>query len=494
MNFASKYCRPLSAVVFCLAGCAADASSGSSALETDHAEGNGKGDSSLPSVRPDAGTKKDAGATTANSASSASTKRDGGTAAGTSSANADKGNLNVPCDVAAVLRSNCATCHGAEPAFGAPASLVTLADFQKKSTKGTALLDAVGARINESDPTKAMPPSTGTKLTSAQLRTLNAWLDGGAKGSSDTCDVQATSGSTDGVSRASADNPDAFDTSDLDCYKLTANTGDLKTPFKVGTAIDKYYNFTFKAPWKGTGYGVVFKPIIDNKKVIHHWLLFQDATNKAPTGGVNSSGAHPDGQLLYGWAPGGQALDFRPIADVGFEMPDNVSYTLEYHYNSNDAEAVDASGIELCLAKKKPANIAGISWLGYDQLAIPSTQWTGQCVPENTVPVRIMGVQPHMHIAGRHMKAVIHRVGGKDEVLHDAPFDFNDERHYFTDVTIMPGDTITTDCTFDKPMAWGESTGEEMCYLFTFAYPKNALKDSGPWGSTAHGGSACLGQ
>jgi hypothetical protein len=58
----------------------------------------------------------------------------------------------------------------------------------------------------------------------------------------------------------------------------------------------------------------------------------------------------------------------------------------------------------------------------------------------------------------------------------------------------MPGESIVTDCSYAKPMSFGEATSDEMCYLFTMAYPKGALTDSGSWGKSAHGGSACLGQ
>jgi mono/diheme cytochrome c family protein len=469
----------LAALVTGVVGCGSDSPL---PVTPDNGEGNDNGDSDDPPAdieQKDAGVKKkDAGAV--------ARAKDSGVDASSTTVGGPKGNEGIPCDVAAVLASNCAMCHGAKAAFGAPMSLVTLADFQAEATTGAKMVDAVDTRINESDPRKAMPPSTAMKLTSAQRSTLNKWLTAGAPGSSDTCDTAVTT-------------PDPVDTVDagtsgLDCYKLTAHNGDGKTPYKVGTAKDKYLNFTFKAPWKGTAYGVLFNPITDNMKVIHHWLLFQDNSAKAATGAEDSSGAHPDGQLLFAWVPGAHPLDFRDSGDVGFEMPDNVSYTIEYHYNSSDADALDASGVELCLAKTKPANIAGVSWLGYDQLLQPATKWTGQCVPENKVPVKILAVQPHMHKTGTHMKAVIHRKGAGDEVLHDGPFDFNYQVQYLKDVTINPGDTITTECTYSQPMAFGESTDEEMCYLFTFAYPKGQLKDSGAWGSTAHGGSACLGQ
>jgi hypothetical protein len=150
--------------------------------------------------------------------------------------------------------------------------------------------------------------------------------------------------------------------------------------------------------------------------------------------------------------------------------------------------------VEICVQKTKPKNIAGLSWLGLDQLAIPSTKWTGTCAPIAQQPIHILSVTPHMHKTGVHMKGTINRKDGKKEVLHDEPFDFDYQRGYEKDVILNPGDTVTTECTFSKPMAFGESTNAEMCYLFTLAYPKGALADLGLWGRFAHGGSACLGQ
>jgi hypothetical protein len=99
-----------------------------------------------------------------------------------------------------------------------------------------------------------------------------------------------------------------------------------------------------------------------------------------------------------------------------------------------------------------------------------------------------------MHLQGRHMKGTIMRANGSKEVLHDKDFDFNYQSLYKKDVTLMPGESIVTECTYAKPMSFGEATTDEMCYLFTLAYPKGALTDSGSWGKTAHGGGACLGQ
>ena len=405
----------------------------------------------------------------------------------------------LPADIAKILSDKCSLCHGVEASFGAPMALTTAADFAAASVDGSPMPAVVKQRINETDPRKAMPPTSSKPLTAAEKATLNAWLDKGAPAAGAAATPSAptskpvTPSTPEGVVR---DGTEPINRDGLECYNLTAHNGDLKTPYAVGAAKDAYFNFTFKAPWTGMAYGIIFRPIVDNKSVIHHWLLFQDTPAGRPGPAVRSVGAHPSGQLLAGWAPGGETLNLREQVkeEVGVELPDTSTYTVEYHYNSSDANAKDASGVEVCVQKKKPANIAGLSWLGYDQLLVPAAKWTGTCKHKSQQPITLLGVTPHMHKQGKHQKAVINRADGKKETLLDEPFDFEYQRQYIKSVKVNPGDSITTECTFAKPMAFGESTEAEMCYMFTLAYPKNALSDGGAWGTLAHGGGACLGQ
>ena len=288
----------------------------------------------------------------------------------------------------------------------------------------------------------------------------------------------------------------APDTTGLECHKLLAHNGDLKAEYKVVARKDSYVNFTFKAPWTGMAYGMIFRPIIDNKQAIHHWLLFQTPGTNA-VGIAPSVGAHPAGTLLSGWAPGGETVDMRELADgksVGVELSPSNTYTVEFHYNSADANATDASGVEICVQKEKPADIASLGWLGWDQLGAPAKKWTGTCRPTTQKPIHIMGVVPHMHKTGIHMKGTINRKDGTKEVVHDQPFDFNYQRSYAVDITLNPGDTITTECDYSAPAVFGQPTDQEMCYLFSMAYPKGALAAPDIWGTVAHGASSCLGQ
>lgn len=411
---------------------------------------------------------------------------DGGAPKDSGTAGAFDG-TGMPCAVQAILRDKCANCHAAEPLFGAPMSLASFAALQapSKLDPSKKVAAASQVRINSTDPSKPhMPPTNQPQLDATQLATLNAWLAAGAPQSNETCSTpQPGDGGVDsGV----------IDTTGLECYKLVAHAaGNKATKYAVGSAKDKYVNFSFAAPWTGPAYGIVMRPIIDNAKVLHHWLLFQ--TVGANDGAVEtSSGAHPTGDLVHGWAPGGNSLDFRVEGDVGYDFPAGTGFQVEIHYNSTDGTATDASGVEVCVQKNKPKDIAGVSWLGTDIFNGTSAKST--CSPTaNIWPIHIMAVSPHMHLKGKYMKAMIVRANGTTETLRDGPFDFNDQTWYPGKFTLNKGDKIETECTFSAPSTFGKATTAEMCYLFTVAYPKGALTDKGFVGTAAHGGGACLG-
>jgi len=278
----------------------------------------------------------------------------------------------------------------------------------------------------------------------------------------------------------------------LTCYEFRAHAnGQMDQPFAVGSATDEYYNFFFNAPWKGTKYAKSLKVIMDNEQVVHHWLLYQDPALHPNAGSVASSiGAHPTGQLMHGWAPGGEDLIMN--AEAAIELPE-TGFTLEFHYNSSDPTAVDRSGVEVCVSDNPPENKATLSWLGTDAIS-GTTSVSGTCSPVATQPIRILGGTPHMHTAGKAMSVVINRADGSKEMLHDAPFDFDYQVAYdYSDqeIWLQPGESITTTCEYSQPVFFGEGTGDEMCYFFTLAYPAGALSMPGI-GQVLHGPNGCF--
>lgn len=262
--------------------------------------------------------------------------------------------------------------------------------------------------------------------------------------------------------------------SDVHCYQLTARASAAGDKYTVPTTPDLYHCFDYATPWGDKKVQVVSaRPLIDNSRVIHHWILYNTAS--AVTDGNNGACSHPGATFITGWAPGGLPMEMP--ADVGLGV-DGAGFTLETHYNNTVGEGQqDESGVELCVTEKLRPNEAAVHWLG--TVNLNKLEATGTCAPTSQVPVTILGSSPHMHLQGRHMKTIINRKGGGTETLIDQAFDFNTQISYPTHAVINPGDTLTTTCTFATPTAFGEGTNDEMCFNFVTAYPAGQLVNFG---------------
>lgn len=262
---------------------------------------------------------------------------------------------------------------------------------------------------------------------------------------------------------------------DAKCYKIMARSGAAGAKYTVPTTPDFYHCFNYMPPWGDKKVQVVSaRPIIDNSRVIHHWILYN--TTSAVMDGTDGTCSHPGATFITGWAPGGQPMEMPD--DVGLGV-DGAGFTLETHYNNKVGEGEqDASGVELCVTEKLRPNEAAVHWLGTANLN--KLEATGTCTPTNKVPVTILGSSPHMHLQGRHMKTLIQRKDGTTETLIDKAFDFNTQISYPTPTVINPGDTLTTTCTYATPTAFGEGTNNEMCFNFVTAYPAGQLVNAVP--------------
>ena len=406
-----------------------------------------------------------------------------------------------PCDVLTVVQNKCWTCHSTPTNYGAPMSLLQDSDVHKTTRDGTEqIYQRMAKRIHDSS--SSMPPAGFPKLTASELATLDAWIARGAPAGTG-CSVPPGSGGapsmggTTGAGGATpivptalpnggATKPDPEDMpvepapSECDMVQFHARNDANGTKFNV-PAGEQYYCFGFHQDW-GTGtQGLAFYPNIDNRQVIHHWLLYK-AISPQINGSNNAClGFHPDGELLAGWAPGAMPT-FMP-AHVGVDLGGG-DYILEVHYNNTGAPTQDASGVTVCKAKQPRPETATVSWLGTEAIILPpmakGLQVPSNCKPNITDrPIHIIRSWPHMHRLGRHMKADIHRADGTVDPLFNVDFDFNSQWGYDTPAVLNAGDWVQTTCTFDNDtpnvVTFGEQTSNEMCYNFTYAYPARAL-------------------
>jgi hypothetical protein len=385
----------------------------------------------------------------------------------------------IPCDVLEVLRANCHECHGETPKYGAPMALVDYDDLQVPaiSDPTRTVYELVAERLE--DEAAPMPPID--PMQAADHERLLAWVQGGAPE-----DPTADCG----------DAPEDDDPQELPCepdLEFTAHALGSDDPFAVPAvgAENLYMCFSFKAPFEVATQATAWAPIIDDERVVHHWILYRSLLPLVDGGVVPCEGSlQLTTEFVAGWAPGGGNVVMPP--DVGLDLggPEHW-YILQIHYNNgaHHADAVDRSGVAFCTADEPRAQTAGVLTLGTMAITVPPLAEDfpaiGLCSGASTATwpeMHLLGGSPHMHELGRSMRTDVLRLDGTTETVLDVPqFDFNSQAMYMFDeeVVIEPGETLTTTCKYDNPNIWpvlfGERTQDEMCFDFVLAYPVDGL-------------------
>lgn len=388
----------------------------------------------------------------------------------------------LPCDVDAIVGENCRNCHSDPPKFGAPMPLVTSAHLQAKakSDPTKTVAELTKKRIN--DPQNPMPASG--VLAAPKLAVLNSWLDGGAKAGSAACADSGTTGPKEG--------PDYLTCPPAERVTFVAH-GDggqkFTVPADAGNLNECFY---FKSSFEPGNVATSFAPIIDDARVVHHWILFETGTPQAE-GTFGRCKMPLDATFITGWAPGGGNRELP--ADVGLKLPGKEKWLiLQLHYwnVAGYSDSKDASGVSMCVSKTPRKHTAVISTLGSAAIDIPAktmgVEVSGLCKPELTEPVYILSSSPHMHGRGRALKTDLLRGGDatKSEPVVDVKnFDFNAQGSYPTvaPLEVRPGDTLKTTCIYDNPgniaAFFGEKTEDEMCFNFVLVYPETGLFNTG---------------
>jgi hypothetical protein len=367
------------------------------------------------------------------------------------------------CQAKAVLGKYCTKCHDGEGSFGSPMGLTTYADLTKDSAiiPGKKIYERVGARMH--DTARPMPPQD--EVSAADLALIDAWIAAKAPGSAaDVCAPAPGTGGTTGATGGGATNAEY----PPDCeqkFEFRANGGG-SAPFQVRAGGQFYQDFMFNAPWSGDVQAVSMKPLVDNKKVLHHYILYQGS-----------------GAFLVGWSPGKNETILPP--DVGVFMPGSGQLKMTVHYYNANAGAKmeqDRSGVEICITKKKRPKTAVVMPFAANPVVpanTPSAEATSTCTVSSSEPVHIITSSPHAHQLGIHAKFTIQRANGQTEVIHDKPFSFEEQTTWPVDFVVNNGDRVTTTCIYrnmtNRAVSFGTNTQDEMCFNFALYYPMCAM-------------------
>jgi len=343
------------------------------------------------------------------------------------------------------------------------------------STPSVANADMVVERLHSPD--SVMPPDG--PLSADAMGALEGWIDGG---------MPRYEGSDCGVL---PDDDGGEDVHDLPCtpsHTFVGHAAGSDAPFQVPQQDDLYMCYTFASPFGAQTQVTAYAPVIDDERVVHHWIMYKTATPQ-PDGGAGPCDMPYDAQFVAGWAPGGENAVLPD--DVGLETAGpGESFILQVHYNNTAGylDALDSSGVAFCTTETPRPNLAGVLWLGSVLIHIPggATNFPvhGTCDTSSwSQPFHVMSSSPHMHELGTHFKTSIDRYGGGSESLIDSPFSFKDQTDtpYDPPVVIQPGDRLRSTCTFSNPSGqdvfFGEGTSDEMCFNFVTGYPIDMIDE-----------------
>ncbi|MFT3923206.1 MAG: hypothetical protein QM778_11800 [Myxococcales bacterium] len=369
------------------------------------------------------------------------------------------------CRALAVLRANCLECHNGDHVAGAPMSLLNYEDLLKPafSDPSRRVYELVEQRIHdERDPM----PQAGM-LDENSLEALDAWIDDGARPGPDR---SCTGGSTLEPS-PTVDEPWPADCEEH--YVLKAHDLDHPDrPYRVKAGEETQVRIPFsRPPWGDKSLqALALRPITDNHRVLHHWILYEG------TGVENQV-------VFWGWAPGNAGVPTLP-SDVGLHLGNGPMFLEMHYYNRAGAQDEDdASGAEICVTSKFREHTAAMSKdLSALPLLLPGQRAavTSLCrvVLQGQEEIHILSVAPHMHKLGVHAYLGISH-DYVEQVVHNGPFDFYDQRFYPAQAVIYNDDVVTTRCTYENAtgnvVRAGETSDDEMCINFVLYWPKDGF-------------------
>jgi hypothetical protein len=277
------------------------------------------------------------------------------------------------------------------------------------------------------------------------------------------------------------------------------------TSFTVPAGDTSYYCFYEAVPWGDKPVqALAVRARLESptdQALVHHYVvssitpLSQSIKGATPNGpGDIQQCDNPSGSTIGIYAPGA----VNPLAypsDVGMQMPSGLGayIELQIHFNNPNHLPFQQSRAQydICVTSKPRPQTAGVFWLGF-QNAGPQTvtgtnyvnrldnQSNGKAVGlcQAKTQGRILSIMPHMHQHGRHSLVEVVKKDGTVIPALDKPFDFQEQTAYFRDnFWIEQGDTIRSTCTWDQgPVYFGFSSADEMCFMYTLAYPLEVFK------------------
>ena len=372
-------------------------------------------------------------------------------------------------DVAPILFQNCVSCH--HQGEVAPFPLTTYAEVRPKASI-----------IADETRKRAMPPwqpvagfahfAGERRRTAAHSRTLELWAEAGAP---------------EGDSRNLPAVPTFPDEWQLGKPDLVV---EVPEPMEVpAEGPDVYQCFVVPMEVPKTRYvrAVEFRP--SNRRVVHHALLFADASRiakepKYPCFGT--IGLLPS-LGLGGWSPGNGPI--RMLDGTAPPLQAGSRLVAQIHYHPDGKPEVDKWKVGFYFTDEAPVRRVVDVGLATRAIDIPAGDAHYVVRQHFTIPIAVdaVGVIPHAHLVCREMRAwAILPGGGKQWLLNIADWNFNWQDQYrYAKPIRLPADTrIEMEFIYDNSAAnprnphsppqrvvWGPGTDDEMAGIHVQSIP-----------------------
>ena len=288
-----------------------------------------------------------------------------------------RGEVTFARDVAPILFANCAYCH--RPGEVAPFSLLS---YKEARPWAVAIKKAVASR--QMPPWNA-DPRYGSfrdprRLSDAEIATITAWVDGGAK--------EGNPGDTPSLPQFS----DGWQIGEPDLVLTMAEP--VKIPAS-GTIPYITVPTDYVFPEDVWIQAIEVRP--GNRRVVHH------AVASAMTPGDNGAGG---GQNVHLYSPGLEAMVWRE--GYGKFFPKGTRVSFQMHYNAIGTETTDQSKVGFRFARSPVHTPVNTTIVLNSAILVPPMVQKHEVIGAFQFPsdARIHGLRPHMHL-----RAARHRVG-----------------------------------------------------------------------------------
>lgn len=351
-------------------------------------------------------------------------------------------------DVAPIVYKNCTGCH--RPGEVAPFSLMSYKDARPWAR-------AIREKVTSRDmPPWPVDPHVGQfdnakRLTDAEVETIQAWVDGGAK-EGNPAETPAPPHYTEGWQIGT---PDLVVTMP-EAVKLPA----------TGTIPYATYVSEYVFPEDRWVQAVEVRP--GNRAVVHHAIAGLEGRG----GGQN---------MLHLYSPGVEPMIWKE--GYGKFIPKGSRITFNMHYNAIGKETTDQTKVGFVFAKKPVHTPVKLEWVMNNSFEIPPMVQNHEIIGAFQLPVdaRIHALRPHMHVRGKSATATLVYPDGRRKVLIHVP-KWNDSWQYFYDLSepvVAPkGSWIEYVADYDNspanplnpdpksPVRFGQQVWEEMHLLY----------------------------